>query len=122
MAIKPLSAFDIHPYGILDIGCDRSKTKIIFHAIAEERISSIVAVSHTLVIRETGMVRRATILSFHPLMSHELFALEVPLPSAHSSDQWPLLLHGLTSIPAWISNHIPCKVWGEITYPFLNLV
>ena len=29
-------------------------------------------------------------------------------------------LHGLTLIPAWISNHAPCKVWDEITYPFLN--
>ena len=22
--------------------------------------------------------------------------------------------------PAWISNHMPSKVWDEITYPFLN--
>ena len=22
--------------------------------------------------------------------------------------------------PAWISNYMPGKVWGEITYPFLN--
>ena len=29
-------------------------------------------------------------------------------------------LHGLTLIPAWISNHIHYKVWDEITYPFLN--
>ena len=28
--------------------------------------------------------------------------------------------HGLTLIPAWISNYMPGKVWGEITYPFLN--
>ena len=28
--------------------------------------------------------------------------------------------HGLTLIPAWISNHMPGKVWDEITYPFLN--
>ena len=28
--------------------------------------------------------------------------------------------HGLTLIPAWISNHLPCKVWDGITYPFLN--
>ena len=27
-------------------------------------------------------------------------------------------LHGLTWIPAWISNHIPLKRWDEITYPF----
>ena len=28
--------------------------------------------------------------------------------------------HGLNLIPAWISDHIPGKVWDEITYPFLN--
>ena len=29
--------------------------------------------------------------------------------------------HGSALIPEWISNHISCKVWDEITYPFLNL-
>ena len=29
--------------------------------------------------------------------------------------------NGLTSIPAWISNHMPNKVWDEISYPFPNL-
>ena len=28
--------------------------------------------------------------------------------------------HGLTLIPAWISNDMLSKVWDEITYPFLN--
>ena len=28
--------------------------------------------------------------------------------------------HGLTSIPAWICNHIHYKMWDEITFPFLN--
>ena len=32
----------------------------------------------------------------------------------------PFYYHGLTLIPAWISNYIHCKVWDEITYPFLN--
>ena len=32
----------------------------------------------------------------------------------------PLYLHGLTLIPARISNYIHYKVWDEITYPFLN--
>ena len=32
----------------------------------------------------------------------------------------PFYKHGLTLIPAWISNHIHHKVWDEITYPFLN--
>ena len=26
--------------------------------------------------------------------------------------------HGLTLIPAWISNHMPGKVWDEIIHPF----
>ena len=26
--------------------------------------------------------------------------------------------HGLTLIPAWISNYIYYKVWDEVTYPF----
>ena len=30
-------------------------------------------------------------------------------------------LHGLTLIPAWISNYMPSNVWGEIAYPFLNV-
>ena len=32
----------------------------------------------------------------------------------------PFYKHGLTLIPAWISNYIHYKVWDEITYPFLN--
>ena len=28
--------------------------------------------------------------------------------------------HGLTLIPARMSKHMPGKMWGEITYPFLN--
>ena len=34
--------------------------------------------------------------------------------------QGPLYYHGLTSIPAWMSNYMPGKVWDEIIYPFLN--
>ena len=34
----------------------------------------------------------------------------------------PLYKHGLTSISAWISHHIPSQVWDEITYPFPNFV
>ena len=32
----------------------------------------------------------------------------------------PLNWHGLTLIPAWISNHRPGKMWDEITYTFPN--
>ena len=31
----------------------------------------------------------------------------------------PFYLHGLTLIPAWISNYMPRKVWNKITYPLL---
>ena len=34
--------------------------------------------------------------------------------------QWPLYYHGLTLIPVWINNHMPEKVWNEITYPSPN--
>ena len=30
----------------------------------------------------------------------------------------PFYYHGLIIIPTWISNHMPNKVWDEITYPF----
>ena len=32
----------------------------------------------------------------------------------------PFCLHGLTLITAWICYPMPSKMWGEITYPFLN--
>ena len=39
-----------------------------------------------------------------------------------ASTAWgPIYLRGLTVIPAWISNHMPSKVWDEIGHPFQNL-
>ena len=32
----------------------------------------------------------------------------------------PFYEHGLTLIPAWISNHMSSQMWDGITYPFLN--
>ena len=29
-------------------------------------------------------------------------------------------MHGLTLPQAWISNHMACEMWDEITYPFAN--
>ena len=37
-----------------------------------------------------------------------------------SEPSGPFYLHGLTLIPAWISNYTHYNVWEEITYPFLN--
>ena len=33
---------------------------------------------------------------------------------------WHITWHGLTLIPAWISNYIQSKMWDKITHPFLN--
>ena len=30
------------------------------------------------------------------------------------------MMDRLTSLPEWISNHRPTKLWEEIIYPFLN--
>ena len=38
------------------------------------------------------------------------------LNTASSCFYW----YGLTLISSWISNHMPVKVWDEITYPFQN--
>ena len=40
--------------------------------------------------------------------------------SGNFSTWGPFYQHGLTFIPAWISNYIHYNVWDEITYPFLN--
>ena len=41
-------------------------------------------------------------------------------PSTRKGRLWLPLLAWLPSIPAWISNHMPSKLWDEITYPFPN--
>ena len=39
-----------------------------------------------------------------------------------NTDPWGLYYkHGLTSIPAWINNHMPSKVRNEITDSFPNI-
>ena len=42
-------------------------------------------------------------------IEHVQFPLSLRTPSAL------FYYHGLTLIPAWISNYMPRKVWGEIT-------
>ena len=44
--------------------------------------------------------------------------MHVLVPIFYSSI--PFYQNGLTLIPAWISNHMPSKVWDEITYPLPN--
>ena len=49
---------------------------------------------------------------------HTCFVITRSSVSFHTSG--PFYWHGLTLIPAWISNRIHYNVWDEITYPFLN--
>ena len=41
--------------------------------------------------------------------------MTIPDPILHSSGD-PFYWHGLIWIPAWISNHLPGKMWYEIAY------
>ena len=51
--------------------------------------------------------------------TEKIFDIAFPIcKSVEVSD--PLYQHGLTLIPAWISNYTHYNVWDEITYPFLN--
>ena len=49
-----------------------------------------------------------------------------PICQGCSAEFWelptwgPFYQHGLTLIPAWISDHMHSKLWGEITYSFPN--
>ena len=49
-------------------------------------------------------------------------SLKIPyLRMEHCVSRGAFYYHGLTFIPAWISNHMPSEVWDEITYPFSNV-
>ena len=54
----------------------------------------------------------------------ELFLILTDLPlidkGQHGGSKGLFYKHGLTLIPAWISNYSHQRVWDEITYPFLN--
>ena len=59
------------------------------------------------------------------ITAHRCLTLNMPRYFSRSRQSWlndviwrPFYLHGLTSIPTWISNYTHYKVWEEITYPF----
>ena len=53
-------------------------------------------------------------MSYEPIMAMCMLTMGSQITSG------PFYLHGLTLIPAWISNYTHYNVWDEITYPFLN--
>ena len=74
-------------------------------------------------LSQGDIVKRRSITGYHPksfVCSWKNYPVAgwTSIPEAHT---WaPFYLHGLTLISAWLSNYIHYKVWGEITYPFLN--
>ena len=48
------------------------------------------------------------------------FCISPSIPYDVFDTSSPFYQHGLIVILAWINNHMPNKVRGEITYPFLN--
>ena len=59
-------------------------------------------------------IHSQTWISFHSC--DYIFVLRLKIIHASNHPHWNLLLkHGLIIIPAWRSNHMPDKVWGEIT-------
>ena len=73
--------------------------------------SSAVCLGLNVISADHGRVRLPTLVFTVPA---DVLTL-VPIKTSG-----PFYEHGLTLIPAWISNYIHYNVWDEITYPFLN--
>ena len=59
--------------------------------------------------------------NYIPLFYVDVITYPCPNPEVGLANPWgPSYQHGLTLIPAWISNYTHYNVWDEITYPFLN--
>ena len=63
-------------------------------------------------------VKHLTDINFCIEYSHAIVAS--PKICSKLMTRGPFYSHGLTLIPAWISNYIRYNMWDEITYPFLN--
>ena len=59
-------------------------------------------------------IRNYFLMSVNISLNHEI------LDKCPFTSMAPLYWHGLTLFPAWISNHVPGKMWDEIAYTFLN--
>ena len=75
----------------------------------------------------TWLARRTVLGGCIGRCSHQMWELLhcfrhlcYPLMYRCSSGYYPFYIHGLTLLPAWISNHMPSKMWDEINHPFPN--
>ena len=74
-----------------------------------------------MVTKETHLCKNTPIyVQYIPRHMHTMvcfvFWIVLITPQTPDLGYW----HGLTLIPVWISNHMPSKMWDEITYPFPN--
>ena len=54
--------------------------------------------------------------SSYPLVYEDVIIYPCPKLSTGVGNSWgPFYKHGLTLIPAWVSNHMPSEVWDGIT-------
>ena len=61
---------------------------------------------------------KQTLLPYWPITYHYM---DCSWWSGWHTPAWGwFFLYVLTLTPSWINNHIPCKLWDEITYPFRN--
>ena len=66
------------------------------------------------------MTKKDVVIALNSGNTRQNNTLAIVYTDATLYSNGPFYLHGLTLIPAWISNYIHYKVWDEITYPFLN--
>ena len=82
-------------------------TIFFIHVNASENI-----VYETAAILSRGQwVNGSTMIQMLRDMIHVLIYGHIGVNMAVADDLGPFYLHGLTLIPAWISNYIPYKVW-----------
>ena len=78
-------------------------------------ISSLVMLTHFENYKITVISHGYVYFGFY--LTTRVYTITGIVRNARANTQGPLLL---TLIPAWIGNHMPCKVWDQITYPFPN--
>ena len=95
---------------------DRISIQISLKYVPMSSIDNKTALVQVMAWRRTNRRQAITWTKFDPV-HWRIYALRwVKAVAAMGLFYW----HGLTLIPAWISNHMPSKVWEEIIYPFPN--
>ena len=67
-----------------------------------------------------GFDRKLIKIACQHIADSLLYIISSMIPSRKPDNYGPFYWHGLTSIPARVSNYMARKVWDENTHPFLN--